>query len=411
MKRFIADAVYARGSKIVTPVPRTHDARVAVIGAGPAGLTAAFNLVRLGYGVTVFEALPAPGGMLTVGIPEYRLPRDVVRREIEYIQKAGVELRLNSPVGTDGLALSKLQESYKAVFVATGAHKSVSLGIPGEEITGVVSGTALLRDVNLGTSQKIGKKVAVIGGGNVALDAARSAKRLGAKDVTVVYRRSRDEMPAFKEEVEAAEKEKIKIEFLAAPARIISENGKVTGLGCLRTKLGDPDESGRRRPEVVAGSEFALEIDMVVSAIGEIPDLSFLGNNFEMAGGATLKVHPNSFRTNVAGVFAGGDAVSGPATVIEAVAAGRKAALAIDRYLCGQSTDQEEPALRVIGIEDVEVTRFNKHQRQEMPELSASQRAKEFGEVELGYSELTALFEADRCLQCGLFPNKKKNEG
>jgi NADPH-dependent glutamate synthase beta subunit-like oxidoreductase len=278
-------------------------------------------------------------------------------------------------------------------------------------MAGVVSGTALLRDVNLGNSQKIGKKVAVIGGGNVALDAARSAKRLGANDVTVVYRRSRDEMPAFKEEVEAAEKENIKIEFLATPSKVISESGKVTGLGCLRTRLGDPDESGRRRPEVVAGSEFALEIDMVVSAIGEIPDLSFLGNNFEMATGATLKVHPNSFSTNVSGVFAGGDAVSGPATVIEAVAAGRKAAIAIDRYLCGQPIDEEELAPRAIGIEDVEVTRFNRRERQEMPELSASERAKGFGEVELGYSERTALFEADRCLQCGLFPDKKKNEG
>jgi dimethylglycine catabolism A len=409
LKRFIADAVYARGSKVVTPAPRTHDARVAVVGAGPAGLTAAFNLVLLGYGVTVFEALPVPGGMLTVGIPEYRLPRDVVRREIDYIQKAGVELRLNSPVGNNGLMLDSLtQEGYSAVFVATGAHKSVPLGVPGEEMGGVVSGTALLKDMNLGNGQKIGKKVAVIGGGNVAVDAARSAKRLGAKDVTIVYRRSRDEMPAYKEELEAAEKEGIRIEFLAAPANVIGENGEVAGLECLRTRLGAPDESGRRRPEVIAGSAFALEVDMVVSAIGEIPDLSFLDSKFEKAGGTTLKVHSNSFRTSVAGVFAGGDAVTGPATVIEAIAAGRKAAAAIDRYLQGQATDEEEPVPRVIGIEDIEVTRFNKRERQEMPVLPVSERTKGFNEVDLGFGELTALFEADRCFQCGLFPNKDR---
>ena len=217
LKRFIADAVYARGTKTVAPAPRIHDERVAVIGAGPAGLTAAFNLVQMGYGVTVFEALPIAGGMLTVGIPEYRLPRDVVRREIEYIQKAGVELRLNSPVGTGGLTLDSLsQAGYQAIFVAIGAHKSVPLHVPGEELEGTLSGTAFLKDVNLGHRVKIGKKVAVIGGGNVAVDAARAASRLGA-DVTIIYRRSREEMPACRDEVEAAEKEGIKIEFLAMP--------------------------------------------------------------------------------------------------------------------------------------------------------------------------------------------------
>ena len=407
LKRFIADAVYARGTRAVTPAPRTHDARVAVIGAGPAGLTAAFNLVRMGHGVTVFEALPIPGGMLTVGIPEYRLPRDIVRREIENIKKAGVELRLNTPVGANGLTLANLQEEYNAVFVATGAHKSVPLGVPGEDVEGVLSGTAFLKDVNLGRSVKIGKKVAVIGGGNVAIDAARATYRLGG-DVTIVYRRSREEMPAYTEEVEAAEKEGIKIEFLAIPTKIMDTKGRVTGIECLRTSLGARDESGRRRPELISGSAFALLVDTVISAIGEIPDLSFFDRAFEKEAGTFLKAHPYSCATARAGVFAGGDVVTGPRTVIEAIAAGRRAAAAIDRFLRGEKFDDEEPALRIIAIEDVEVTRFKKHEQQPMPEAPLADRVKDFSEVVLGFSERPALFEADRCLQCGLFPNKHR---
>ena len=408
LKRFIADAVFARGSKVVTPAPRTNDARVAVVGAGPAGLTAAFNLVQSGYGVTVFEALPIPGGMLMVGIPEYRLPRDVVQREIEHIKKTGVELRLNSPVGTNGLTINSLMQDYDALFVATGAHKSLPLGVPGEEMDGVVSGTAVLREVNLGKSPKVGKKVAVVGGGNVAVDAARSALRTGAKEVVIAYRRSRDEMPAYAEEVAAAEKEGIKIEFLAAPSKVIGKNGKITGLECLRTKLGAPDESGRRKPEPIPESEFVVAADTIISAIGEVPDLSFLEGKVELAAGKTVKASPLSQTTNVRGVFAGGDAVTGPATVIEAIAAGRKAAAAIDRFLRGQAIDEEEPAPTIIGIEDVDVARFKKHERQQMSEAPVPERVKGFTEVELGFSELTALFEADRCFQCGLFPNKER---
>ena len=408
LKRFIADAVYARGAKAVTPAPRLHDARVAVVGAGPAGLTAAFNLVQSGYGVTVFEALPVPGGLLTVGIPEYRLPRDVVQREIERIKKTGVELRLNSPVGANGATMDSLMEEFDAVFVATGAHKSTSLGVPGEDMDGVVSGTAILREVNLGKSPKVGKKVAVVGGGNVAVDAARSAKRFGASEVTIVYRRSRDEMPAYADEVAAAEKEGIKIEFLAAPSKVIGKNGKVTGLECLRTKLGAPDASGRRTPEPVPGSEFTVAADTIISAIGEVPDLTFLDGKVNLAGGKTVMANPVSQATNVPGLFAGGDAATGPATVIEAIAAGRKAAAAIDRFLSGQAMDEEEPAPRIIGIEDVDVEHFTKRARQQMAEAPVPERVKGFAEVELGFSEFTALAEADRCFQCGLFPKKPK---
>jgi NADPH-dependent glutamate synthase beta subunit-like oxidoreductase len=409
LKRFIADAVWARGAKTVVPAPRTQDARVAVIGAGPAGLTAAFDLVRMGYGATVFEALPIPGGMLTVGIPEYRLPRDVVGREIEYIRKAGVELRLNSPVGSSGLTLEGLsQAGYRAIFVATGAHKSLPLNVPGENLEGVLSGTALLKELNFGNRVYIGERVAVVGGGNVAVDAARAAKRLGAREVTIVYRRSRDEMPAYPEEVVEAEKESVLIEFLAIPARVVGANGRVTALECLRAMLGASDESGRGRPEAIAGSAFTREVDTVVSAIGETPDLSSLGAPFEKGAGRFLRVDLHSCATNRPGLFVGGDAVTGPATVIEAIAAGKRAARAIDRFLRGQEPEDEEPAPRIIGIEAIEIARFKKHERQEMPEAPIVDRVTNFSEVARGFSERSALFEADRCLQCGLFPNKNR---
>jgi NADPH-dependent glutamate synthase beta subunit-like oxidoreductase/2,4-dienoyl-CoA reductase-like NADH-dependent reductase (Old Yellow Enzyme family) len=410
LKRFIADAVYERSEEVMTPAPRTSDARVAVIGAGPAGLTAAVNLVQSGYGVTVFEALPKAGGMLTVGIPEYRLPRSVVEREITNIQKYGVEIRLNSPVGKDGLTFENLwQEGYQAIFVATGAHKSMPLGVPGEDLTGVFHGTALLKEINLGNKVKVGKKVAVVGGGNVAVDAARSALRAGAKEVVIVYRRSRDEMPAYPEEVAAAEGEGIKIQFLALPTRVIGKDGKVSGLECIKTQLGAPDASGRRKPEPVKGSEFMIDVDTMIAAVGEAPDLAFLdAAKFALNGNKTLKAASPAFVTNVKGVFAGGDAVTGPATVIEAIAAGKKAALAIDKYLRGESLDYQEPIPSIISIEDVDLERFKKRERQEMPWLPAAKRVKSFEEVELGFGELAALYEADRCFQCGLFPKKPK---
>ena len=406
LKRFIADAVYARGTRTVSPAPRIHNERVAVIGAGPAGLTAAFNLAQMGYGVTVFEALPIAGGMLTVGIPEYRLPRDIVRREIDHIRHSGVEVRTNSPVEANGLSLESIQKEYQAVFVATGAHKSLPLGIPGEAANGLLSGTAFLKDINLGKSVNVGKKVAVVGGGNVAIDAARAAKRLGS-DVTVVYRRSKEEMPAYEEEVEAAEKEGIKIEYLAMPSKLIDTNGHVTGMECLKTKLGAPDKSGRRKPEPVAGSAFTVTADTVISAIGEEPDLGFLGGTLKKSG-TFLKAQPHSCETEKAGVFAGGDVVTGPRTVIEAIAAGRRAAIAIDRFLRNEKHEEEQLAPSVIGMADVEVARFKKRERQVMPEAQAEERIKGFSEVAVGFSEGAALFEADRCLQCGLFPNKNR---
>jgi NADPH-dependent glutamate synthase beta subunit-like oxidoreductase/2,4-dienoyl-CoA reductase-like NADH-dependent reductase (Old Yellow Enzyme family) len=411
LKRFIADLVAARqGRKNVSQPPRVHKERVAIIGAGPAGLTAGFNLVQRGYGVTVFEALPVAGGMLTVGIPEYRLPRGLVQAEIEDIQKWGVEIRLNSPVGKNGLALDGLfQQGYHAVFIATGAHRSITLGVSGEDLEGVHHGTSFLREINLGKKVVVGGKVAVVGGGNVAIDAARTAFRCGSKEVFIVYRRSREEMPAYREEVEAAEREGIKILYLATPSKILGKNGQVTGIECLRAELGEPDESGRRRPIPVRGSEFVMDVNAVILAIGETPDLFLLDlTKFRVTSDEKMKVDPLSLMTNVPGVFAGGDAVSGPATVIEAIAAGKKAAISIDKYLRGEKIEDEEIAPRIIGMEEVDVGRFNKRPRQTMSAISPKDRIRGLEEVNLGFTELEALREADRCFQCGLFPNKEK---
>ena len=412
LKRFIADTVTARrGRRVVTPAPRTRAERVAVIGSGPAGLTAALNLVKLGYGVIIFEALPVPGGMLSVGIPEYRLPKHEVQVEIEDIQKCGVEIRLNSPIGKDGLTIDTLwQQGYKAIFVATGAHKSLEMGVPGEDMKAVFHGITLLKDANLGKPVKLGEKVVIIGGGNVAIDAARTALRLGSKDVRIVYRRSKDEMPAYREEVEAAEAEGANIQYLAAPVRVVGKDGKVTGLECIRTELGGPDASGRKRPVPVKGSEFVIKADAVISAVGEVPDTFFLDTKkFDVAPEGTIKVKPQSSETNVDGVFAGGDVVSGPATVIEAIAVARKAAVAIDIYLRGQGLEYEEQVPQTIGIEEVETAMFKKRRRQKMPTLAPRKRIQSFKEVETGFTELTALSEADRCLQCGMFPKKEQS--
>jgi len=407
LKRFVADYEMRVGEEEITPAPRTKEERVAVIGSGPAGLTAAHDLVKMGYGVTVFEALPIPGGMLSVGIPEYRLPREVVQKEIGAIQKLGVELKLSSPVGKDGLTLDALhKQGYKAILVAVGAHSSMRLDIPGEELEGVYHGVSFLRDVNLGKEVWVGERVAIVGGGNVAIDAARTALRLGAREVVIVYRRSRQEMPASEEEIEEAEHEGVKINYLAAPVRVLGGEGKVTGLECIRMELGEPDASGRRRPIPVEGSEFILDTDMLIPAIGQTPDLSFLpgDHQFHITGRGTFDVDLGRLATNIPGIFACGDAVSGPATVAEAVGAGSRAAIAIDRYLRGEELELAEEGLplKAVEIEDMDISDIVSKHRQPMPRLPLKERTPGFKEVDLGFSEEMAIQEADRCLNCGV---------
>jgi len=336
LERFVAD----RKREKPSPIPKTREEKIAIIGSGPAGLTAAYELVKKGYSVTVFESLPEPGGMLRVGIPDYRLPKEALNADIDYIKSLGVEIRTNAPVGKDVTIGKLLQEGHRAVFIATGAHKSVELGIEGNELEGVTHALNLLKDLNMGKRIESGERVAVIGGGNVAMDAARTALRLGAKEVNILYRRSRVEMPANPSEVGEAEKEGARIHFLVAPTKILGKDKHVVAVECVRMELGEPDGSGRRRPIPVKGSEYTMEVDAIILAIGETSDLSFLPENIAVTGRDTIAVNPVTLETSLPGVFAGGDVVSGPATVIEAIAAGMRAAVSMDRYLRGEDIGQ-----------------------------------------------------------------------
>jgi len=307
--------------------------KVAVIGAGPAGLTAAVELAKKGYDVTVFEASSSLGGMLKKCIPEYRLPKAVLDAEIEQIRKLGVEIVANTQLGKN-LTLDRLrQDNYKAVFISTGAHKSRKLGVEGENLDGVVQALGFLRDINVGKKVRVGERVAVIGGGNVAIDAARTALRFGAKEAHILYRRSRDEMPANPFEVKEAEEDGVKIQFLVAPKQIVGKDGKVTSLECVKMSLDEPDETGRRTPKPIEGSEFTLPFNMVILAIGESPSTDFLPKEIEIGEGNVIVVDPFTMETSLPSVFAGGDCVSGPATVVEAIVAGKRAAAHIEHFL------------------------------------------------------------------------------
>ena len=388
--------------ELEVPVVAKTDKKVAVIGAGPAGLAAANDLALKGHGVTIFEALPEPGGMLRVGIPEYRLPKKILHQEIGYIQKLGVEIKTGVRVGKD-VTLEELKKDYHAVFLGIGAHGGVKLGVEGEDIHGVMEGIGFLRAVSLGEKVSVGKKVAVIGGGNTAIDCARAAKRLEAKEVTIVYRRSRTEMPASEEEVTAAETEGIKIEFLTTPSRFSAEKKKLASMECVRMKLGEPDTSGRPRPIPVKGSEFTIEVDTVIAALGQAPETDFvkkLGVSVSKRG--TIEIDNKTGVTNIEGVFAGGDVVTGPAFVIDAIAAGKKAARSIHQYMTGQPIEGEEPGKEPEKLSEEEVKDLKKsfpsRNKVEMREEPVKERTKDFREVALGYSLEEAGEEASRCL-------------
>ena len=388
--------------ELEVPVVAKTDKKIAIVGSGPAGLAAANDLALQGHNVTILEALPEPGGMLRVGIPEYRLPREILRQEIGYIQKLGVDIKTGTQVGKD-VTLEELKKNYDAIFLAVGAHGGMKLGVEGEDIPGVTEGIGFLRATSLGGKVSVGKKVAVIGGGNTAIDCARTAKRLGAKEVTIVYRRSRAEMPASEEEVTAAEKEEIKIEFLTTPSRFSAENKNLAKMECVRMKLGEPDASGRPRPIPIKGSEFTIPVDTVIAALGQAPETDFvkkLGVSLSKRG--TIEIDARTGVTNVEGVFAGGDVVTGPAFVIDAIAAGKKAARSINQYLNGQPLEGEGPIKEPEKFSQEEIEdrkrRFPSRNKVEMREEPVKARVQDFREVALGYSLEEALEEASRCL-------------
>jgi heterodisulfide reductase subunit A-like polyferredoxin len=408
LKRFVTDQVYRTPRKPVDPVPRSRRERIAIVGAGPAGLTAAQDLVRLGYGVTIFEALPVAGGMLRVGVPEYRLPADLIQREVDDILDLGVELKLNTRI-EDLQAL--VDQGYDAIFLAVGAHEGIRLDIPGADLAGTMISIGFLRDVRLGRPVELGKRVSVIGGGDVAIDAARTALRVGAEEVTIIYRRSEPEMPCRREELQGARQEGIRFELLTNPIRILDDgHGRATGMECIRMELGSPDESGRRRPVPVPGTEHVIPTDTVIFAIGQAAGLSFIPEDSQVGttSWGTIVADPETLACARPGVFAGGDAISGTAFVVDAVAHGHRAAASIHRYLSGEELPPLKPPLPVVEMAPAEAEarmhelELARGERLGMPALPVAERRATFEEVELGYTEEMAQAEAARCLQCGV---------
>jgi heterodisulfide reductase subunit A-like polyferredoxin len=403
LHRYLADLDMAADEPYVPEKKADRTEQVAIIGSGPAGLSCAYFLAIEGYRVTVFEKYPVLGGMLRVGIPSYRLPREVIDAEIDVIRRLGVEFRTGVEIGTDVTIGRLRQQGYNAFFLGIGSHECKALGIDGEELSGVYPGVDFLRDVNLGKTVSLGDRVAVIGGGNVAMDAVRTALRTGSNHPFVIYRRSEAEMPASEEEIAECRAEGIEIRTLIQPVRVVSEDGKVSGIECIEMVLGEPDQSGRRRPEPVEGSQFVIEIDALVPAIGQESDWACLTDECActLSDWGTMAVDPVTFQSQDPDIFAGGDAVSGPATVVEAVAAGKEAAVSIDRFIRKEAL-ADGRGRQWEAVQDVPVETVARAERAQMPVRPAMDRKADFKEVQLGFSADTAAVEAKRCLACGV---------
>ncbi|MGO8690838.1 MAG: NADH-quinone oxidoreductase subunit NuoF [Thermoguttaceae bacterium] len=407
LKRAAVDYAVKAGLYPASEQHQPEGPPVAIVGSGPAGLMAAYCLAKKGYRVTVLEALPVPGGALAVSIPEYRLPRDQLNLDIENIKRAGVEIRTNTRVGKD-VPFNEILANYQAVFIACGAHKSRKLGIANEDVAGILDAMEFLKKVALHEPVRLGRRVGVVGGGNAAVDAARAAARLaGGAEVRILYRRTRAEMPAFPEEVEALIEEGVPLEFLTAPVRILAEDGRLVGVQCVRMELGPPDQSGRPRPVPLGGSEFVVPLDSLIVAVGEEPDADFLDRLSEVSvtpGGAVV-VSEETLATQRQGVFAGGDVVTGPKTVLDAMGAGKLAAEMIDKHLRGDTLRRERLLTRpsrYVPPAELAEGELEDAQRPDRGSLPVAERVQCFAEVELGLSEEMAVREARRCLRCDL---------
>ena len=400
LKRFAVEN--SRIEDVPVPAIQRGGEKVAVIGAGPAGLACAHDLALEGLSVTVFEKEAEPGGMLMYAIPEYRLPKEKLREEIKYIEKLGVEFRCNVLIGRD-LGLNELIKSFDALFIATGAHKPMRLAIEGEGAKGVIDGIGFLKAVNKGEKVEVGNRCAVIGGGNTAIDCARVALRLGFREVKVMYRRSREEMPASDEEIEDLIEEGIKIEFLTQPIRFLETHGKVSGIECVKVKLGERDKDGRRRPIEIPGSNFVMPVDTVIVATGQLPDTSFAeGSGIKFQDNGTIVVDKRTKMTTLPGVFAGGDAVTGPLFVVDAIAAGKKAAKNIVRYLRGEELLHFEQGEGTRKLKEGEIgelkRRFGTKRRIPVKKAAPTERINDFREIIEAYNQTDAKEEASRCL-------------
>jgi len=410
LKRFAADYDLNSGDHYVPYKKPSTGKKAAVIGAGPAGLSCAFYLAKEGHQVTIFERWPKGGGMLRYGIPEYRMPKATLDKEIETIKELGVEIQYEKTFGVDVTYESLKRDGYEAIFLGVGSQVGQPIGCEGEACPmGVYAGVDFLARVGLGHNIDLtGKHVVVIGGGNTAIDAARTALRLKAEKVTIAYRRTKKEMPAHEMEIEEAEYEGVEFEFLIAPKKIVSEAGKPIYIEFIRMELGEPDASGRRRPVEIPGSEFQMPADYVIGAIGQTQDLSFINENFKLQVDRNrLVVDEDLLTTNIEGVFAGGDVVTGPQTAIKAIAAGRRAAYSMDQYLRGKKIEKLPELynhVKAKKLEDMDKKEFEQYEKREkikMPMLGKEERKHNFKEVELGFTEEQAKEEAQRCLSCG----------
>ena len=408
LKAFAAERAMSEGSYRNPEKEPDKGKRVCVVGAGPGGLSAAYYLALKGYGVHVIEALPMAGGMIMVGIPRYRLPREVIDREVAMLEDLGVTFQYNTRFGEDVTMASLKADGYAAFFFAIGAHKAYQLGIPGEaDFPQTMEAIDLLRRVALGDRHIPGKRVVVVGGGNVAIDAARTCLRLGCPEVTIAYRRTRHEMPADEEEVEQAEEEGVRFSFLTIPAKIVGEKKRITGLSCIRAELVQREGSTRMSPVPVLGSEYVMDADVVISAIGQKVDQKCMGEMQTMGWTrrGTIDVNMVTMETSIEGVFAAGDAVTGPATVIEAIGGGKRGAEAIDRYLLGIPQPQMPPVpVRRRRESCIELPASTKMviKRPTMDMLGLDRRRTTFQQAELGYTENMVREEARRCLRCDI---------
>ena len=412
LKRFVADHEVSEQKEPEYEVtPSENNGKVAIVGAGPAGITCAYHLARNGHAVTIYESLDEPGGMSAVGIPDYRLPRDILQREVQQIQKMGVSINYGQTIGND-LSLSQLENDFDAVFIGIGAQDSINMGIEGEdcEYQGFIPGLAYLREVNAGRDPyPHGKKVVVIGGGNVAVDCVRCSLRTAKEDIHLVYRRTRNEMPADDTEILDAEEEQVQFHFLTAPLRILAEDGKVVGLECIKMELGEPDAGGRPRPVPIEGSEFVFDCDTIVAAIGQQVDLSLLAglDDVQITKWNTIVVDQYTKQSNRSKIFFAGDCETGPDALITACAGGRRAAHSIDRFINSQTLEYDDnhyfdklfETVKVFDP-DEEILKVESKKRFQPGMLPPDTRKSTFDEVEQGLSAQEAVAEAERCLRC-----------
>ena len=413
IRRFAADNEFYSGIKPVFDI-KDNGIKVAVIGSGPAGLSCAYYLRLMGYKPVIFEALPVLGGMMTVGIPRYRLTQEILDKEIGYILSTGVDYKLNKRLGADFSINDLFNDGFKAVYLAVGDHKGQNIGLPGENdnLKGFYEGVKFLRDVVLGNKIKTGKKVVIEGGGNVAMDCCRTAVRLGYKEVIVVYRRAREQMPAAPYEIDTAIREGVKFEFLTNPVSIIQKAGELKGLRCIKMKLGEPDSSGRRSPVEIQGSEFDMDCDSFIMAVGQVPELNFLKDVHEIKTekGKTIAVDEYTNMTGMHGVFAGGDVMTGPMSIVDSNRDGKNAARRIDEYIRTGTfniTDEDifEKLLMKIGVYDkkeiIDYADFPAgNSAAKQIEEPVEKRVNNFSEVERGFTSDDVLYEATRCMRC-----------